>query len=509
MNVLCTSSHRPEYGYASRQIFHLISKALHPNEKSFLISRVRMALQRGNEAAVSSAASRSRALQMVSWQGSSHCHGSVIWSARLLLFACFLLLATSAVLTYPRLSVAEQIPALLWEGPSGRLAKDVPLQNLQNSVVEVESERTGQSDSVISSKFNESFLDFASIDPSEELDKKKIRMILDGKVDEIHSARNKWSYQKRMDHYMDIDRSPLKMRPRYESWLLQLQAPRFAQSWPKFRQMLQGWNRYRHYDPTVMKDLVQMVKNPLDQFSSQKSGPVHSLEEGAARYKTCAVVGNSGILLNRSFGHLIDSHEMVIRLNNARVHGFEEFVGSKTSLSFVNSNIYHACSRRLKCFCHPYGEVPIITYLCQVQHMMDVAYCGPNHQAPVLVTDPRLDNLCYRLVKWYSVKNFVETTGNPMESWAKHHDAGYFHYSSGFQAVVLALGICNKVDMFGFGKSLQAKHHYHTNQKAELSLHDYAAEYLFYDDLVKNRISFIPFFNEIPDFTFPKVEMFK
>ncbi|KAL2652377.1 hypothetical protein R1flu_020505 [Riccia fluitans] len=476
-----------------------------------ILCRVQMAFQRGNDTVVSSAASRSRSFQMVAWH-SGHYFGSVKWSARLLLLVCFLLLATSAVVTYPRLSVADEIPAFLWVGASRRWTKDVPFQNLQNSMLEDQSERNGQSErsgqsGSLMPRFNESFLEFAAVDPTEESDKRKIRMILDGKVDEIHSARNKWSYQKRMDHYMDVDRNPLKLRPRYESWLLQLQAPRFAQSWTRFRQMLQGWNRYRYYDPTVMQDLMQFVKKPLDQFNAKDSGSVPG-EEGE-RYKTCAVVGNSGILLNSSYGHLIDSHDMVIRLNNARVLGFEEFVGSKATLSFVNSNVYHACSRRLKCFCHPYGEVPMIMYLCQVQHMMDVAYCGPNQQAPVLVTDPRLDTLCYRLVKWYSVKSFVETTGNPIEHWAKHHDPIFFHYSSGFQAIVLALGICDKVDIFGFGKSSQAKHHYHTNQKAELTLHDYEAEYLFYEDLAENRISSIPFFHEVPDFTFPKVEIFK
>jgi len=51
------------------------------------------------------------------------------------------------------------------------------------------------------------------------------------------------------------------------------------------------------------------------------------------------------------------------------------------------------------------------------------------------------------------------------------------------------------VSVFGFGKSSEAKHHYHTNQKSELDLHDYEAEYAFYRDLVE-RPEVIPFLNE-------------
>eukprot|EP00959_Pyramimonas_sp_CCMP1952_P124131 2595618-Pyramimonas_sp.AAC.2 len=34
-------------------------------------------------------------------------------------------------------------------------------------------------------------------------------------------------------------------------------------------------------------------------------------------FSTCAVVGSSGSLLNSSFGHAIDSHATVMRINQA------------------------------------------------------------------------------------------------------------------------------------------------------------------------------------------------
>jgi len=41
------------------------------------------------------------------------------------------------------------------------------------------------------------------------------------------------------------------------------------------------------------------------------------------KYSSCVVVDNSGILLNRNYGSLINAREFVIRLNNDRVDNYE------------------------------------------------------------------------------------------------------------------------------------------------------------------------------------------
>ncbi|XP_064933290.1 alpha-2,8-sialyltransferase 8E isoform X2 [Columba livia] len=57
-------------------------------------------------------------------------------------------------------------------------------------------------------------------------------------------------------------------------------------------------------------------------------------------YKTCAVVGNGGILRNSSCGSKIDGHEFVIRFNLPSVD-FPEDVGKKSSIVTVNPSILH------------------------------------------------------------------------------------------------------------------------------------------------------------------------
>ncbi|XP_026657163.1 sialyltransferase-like protein 1 isoform X2 [Phoenix dactylifera] len=288
---------------------------------------------------------------------------------------------------------------------------------------------------------NATLLRLAAVYAGEEDLRKDVEDLLDGTFPAGISGRRggrlrAFSAWRRENH--------LEARTRSGSRLpIRLRSPKDFRIFPEFRRALRNWFRNRRFQPEVMAELVALVKDPIDGHLGRP--------DAGRRYGTCAVVGNSGILLKSEHGELIDGHDLVIRLNNARTNGYQRNVGSKTDLSFVNSNILHFCARREGCFCHPYGEdVPMIM-----------------------------------IVKYYSLKRFVEETGKLPEEWSKAHDEKMFHYSSGMQAIMLALGICDQVSVFGFGKSAEAKHHYHTNQKAELDLHDYEAEYAFYHDLIE------------------------
>nr|XP_006013465.1 PREDICTED: CMP-N-acetylneuraminate-poly-alpha-2,8-sialyltransferase isoform X2 [Latimeria chalumnae] len=57
------------------------------------------------------------------------------------------------------------------------------------------------------------------------------------------------------------------------------------------------------------------------------------------RFKTCAVVGNSGILLGSSCGKEIDSHEFVIRCNLAPLVEFAEDVGIESDFITMNPSV--------------------------------------------------------------------------------------------------------------------------------------------------------------------------
>ncbi|KAA0033411.1 beta-1,6-galactosyltransferase GALT29A [Cucumis melo var. makuwa] len=328
--------------------------------------------------------------------------------------------------------------------------------------------------------FNSTLLEFASVDLGEAQSKREIEQLLEANFGGPRTYKT-YATWRRFNHYNK------KARPS-NSFPVTFRSPAFYRHWLDFRRALSGWVRRKGYATDIMPKLVRLIKHPLDKHNG--------LVGSDQRYPSCAVVGNSGILLNSDYGRLIDSHDVVIRLNNAKTDNYENKVGSKTNISFINSNILHLCARREGCFCHPYGpNVPTVMYICQPVHFMDYTICNTSHKSPLLVTDPSFDALCSKIVKYYSIKRFVEATGKSPEEWSSAHEGPLFHYSSGMQAVMLAVGICDKVSIFGFGKSVSAKHHYHTNQKAELSLHDYEAEYAFYYDLI-SRPQRIPFLSD-------------
>ena len=85
-------------------------------------------------------------------------------------------------------------------------------------------------------------------------------------------------------------------------------------------------------DGSVMRrlEVIGAVDKPMYQVLPEED----PLRERV--FNRCAVVGSSGVLLNRLGGEIIDNYHMVVRFNRAPTEGFSRQVGSKTTFRIVS-----------------------------------------------------------------------------------------------------------------------------------------------------------------------------
>jgi len=53
------------------------------------------------------------------------------------------------------------------------------------------------------------------------------------------------------------------------------------------------------------------------------------------------LVGNSGGVLNNEWGPKIDEFDIVVRFNNFELHGYEKYVGTKTTHVSLSPSFIH------------------------------------------------------------------------------------------------------------------------------------------------------------------------
>nr|XP_033772615.1 CMP-N-acetylneuraminate-beta-1,4-galactoside alpha-2,3-sialyltransferase isoform X1 [Geotrypetes seraphini]XP_033772616.1 CMP-N-acetylneuraminate-beta-1,4-galactoside alpha-2,3-sialyltransferase isoform X1 [Geotrypetes seraphini]XP_033772617.1 CMP-N-acetylneuraminate-beta-1,4-galactoside alpha-2,3-sialyltransferase isoform X1 [Geotrypetes seraphini] len=135
-------------------------------------------------------------------------------------------------------------------------------------------------------------------------------------------------------------------KPGYASALMTTIFPKFSKPAPMFLDdSFRKWTRIRNFFPpfgvkgqdNLIKAILSATKEyrltpALDRasFQMKETRPMHIYATLSCR--RCIIVGNGGVLANKSLGSKIDDYEVVVRLNSAPVKGFEKDVGSKTTL---------------------------------------------------------------------------------------------------------------------------------------------------------------------------------
>ncbi|TDG47759.1 hypothetical protein AWZ03_005903 [Drosophila navojoa] len=92
----------------------------------------------------------------------------------------------------------------------------------------------------------------------------------------------------------------------------------------------------------VMEAGVRVLRRKDPPFNKLPFGrlfPRQKLFRNVKNIKTCAIVSSAGSLAGSKLGRFIDSHDIVMRFNNAPTRGHEADVGSKTTIRVVNSQV--------------------------------------------------------------------------------------------------------------------------------------------------------------------------
>mmetsp|Transcript_48064 Transcript_48064/g.120407 ORF Transcript_48064/g.120407 Transcript_48064/m.120407 type:complete len:407 (-) Transcript_48064:202-1422(-) len=196
------------------------------------------------------------------------------------------------------------------------------------------------------------------------------------------------------------------------------------------------------------------------------------------RYASCAVVGNSGELLQGALGAEIDAHDMVIRMNAAPTKGFEQHVGNKTTFGFVN----HAHFKRLATMAahrvpaQMEGKGSLVLFESTIYqayfHIYEelTARFPPKELAMVIVS-PDFTSVSYEL--WRRMCDIV----------IQETKTEYVHKkpSSGWFATVFSAQVCDQVDLYGFeayhftrgSKKRTTKYHYFDEASGFTNVHSF------------------------------------
>ncbi|XP_029022695.1 CMP-N-acetylneuraminate-beta-galactosamide-alpha-2,3-sialyltransferase 1-like isoform X2 [Betta splendens] len=147
--------------------------------------------------------------------------------------------------------------------------------------------------------------------------------------------------------------------------------------------------------------------------------------------RTCAVVGNSVNLNGSQYGHLIDLHHIVIRMNGGRTKGYESDVGAKTTHHVMYPESAVPLDNNTHLVLFPF-KIKDLLWLLQ---MFDPGMKSDNNRQ--MMANKDLVMILNPAFMKYVHKRWLANNGK--------------YPSTGFLALVLSLQLCDEVSVFGFG----------------------------------------------------------
>ena len=164
----------------------------------------------------------------------------------------------------------------------------------------------------------------------------------------------------------------------------------------------------------------------------EKTKQLNDLDFDIGKNKSVAVVGNSGMLMEKEYGKLIDSHDYVFRCNLGRVDGFEKNVGSNTSFRFVAGKSFWYTTLK-----NQYSEFD------------NDFFTNLENQRLIIKANPLYDSI-QGIIKHYDTKSKIhflkQDFVNEIEDLSDVDSS-----TLGFIAICVAVQFFTKISIFGFG----------------------------------------------------------
>lgn len=207
------------------------------------------------------------------------------------------------------------------------------------------------------------------------------------------------------------------------------------------------------------------------------------------KYATCAIVGNSGMLVYSRNGAEIDAHEMVMRFNGAPTKGLEDRVGSKTTFRLVNSKWTEF---------REFKEEIILWNMRGVGAFEDFQLRrkthGKSEQFHILSADfvNYVGEMAFQLSNSFVQSD--ESNPDPDEASlaasAEGFNSGDYTPTSGWTGLILAASVCGKITLYGMQVSEEqgVPYHYHNRCPQPYSARD-TAEWLMFRRFVHAGIA--------------------
>ncbi|KAI5108086.1 ST3 beta-galactoside alpha-2,3-sialyltransferase 5, like [Silurus meridionalis] len=220
--------------------------------------------------------------------------------------------------------------------------------------------------------------------------------------------------------------------------------------------------------------------------------PNSGLPSVSNKCKRCMVVGSGGTLHGKHLGAHIDKYDIIIRMNNAPVFGFEEDAGSRTTIRLL----YPEAASFLP---QEYQNTDIVALVAfkrlDLEWLISIVTKKPLSWWNKLwfwrdvVNDIPLQPGNFRILN----PEILRRTWKILQTYGKHESMTV--PTLGFTGVVLALQLCDEVSLAGFGYDFthpgSLLHYYGTVRMDHMMaqvVHDVSAESSLLRDLVKSGV---------------------